>query len=161
MLIQLFFFIISVLSSENCSKDLKNLFDSNTAELEKMFYYSGHDLNSLGQYHECNNLPDAKYMLIMINVNLGNFALGICGPQSCDPEDYKNDLKLALNAFRINITHLHLEKVQIVESQKFNNQPMSFATVVSLMFVSVLLGILIIGTVLDYKQEDSDTKKKG
>ena len=36
MLIQLFFFIISVLSSENCSKDLKNLFDSNTAELEKM-----------------------------------------------------------------------------------------------------------------------------
>jgi len=62
--------------SENCIQDLidyergvnqliphdKSPYFNNT--YSEMFYYSGHDLNDLGNYLKCNELDTAKYVLI-------------------------------------------------------------------------------------------------
>jgi hypothetical protein len=47
-----------------------------------MFYYSGHDINDLENYNKCNDIHQAKYILIQLVKSPGVF-IGFCGPEVC------------------------------------------------------------------------------
>ena len=151
--------IAVVADQKACFKELQNIFLNNTAELAQMYYYSGKDINDLGQFTECNRLPNAKYALFIVYTKLTTFLLGVCGPESCTPEDYSSDIATALKAFNVSEEVYSAESVTVVDSQQFNDKPYDGAAIATLIFLFVLGGIVALGTFVDRAAKSTPDKR--
>ena len=88
------FFITNTLVSaniEDCLSDwgkiLSNVIDNHHDSSTKMLYYTGKNLNDLGRYHACTEIPEAKYALLEF-YKPPWFTIALCGPKSCSKPDY-------------------------------------------------------------------------
>ncbi|OMJ69419.1 hypothetical protein SteCoe_32871 [Stentor coeruleus] len=140
---------------EKCKSDLQTLTQDNNQEIAKMLYYSGRDINDLGKYEECNDLENARYILLIAKVGPIVITFGICGPKSCEAEDYKYSLVEVIKAHPKVEEFMKSEDLDVQDVKAFNNRSYSWSAIISIIVIILLLIILSLGSYVDKKfQED-------
>jgi peptidoglycan/LPS O-acetylase OafA/YrhL len=158
--IWLFGFLVFAETSE-CLNNINELASNDPLKFGMMVYYSGRDINDLGQYHECNALPDARYVLVMVTTNLIEFILGICGPSVCAPKDYEDNLKVITNKYEALSFIINSDTIQVVDPETYNSRPMGYAGIASVVLIGFIAFLVLVGTYIDEKSKDSDNKPRG
>lgn len=59
-----------------------------TDEFSRMAQYSGRKINDLGDYRKCIDLEHSEYVLFKL-IPMAEIFIGICGPSSCEIQDYE------------------------------------------------------------------------
>lgn len=139
---------------EKCKADLQTLAQDNNLELAKMLYYTGRDINDLGQYDECNDLENARYVLLIAKVGPIIITFGICGPKSCEAEDYKYSLVEVIQAHPKVEKFINSDNLEVQDTKAYNNRPYSWSALISIFVIVLLLIILFLGSYIDKKSKE-------
>ena len=153
-------FYLSSADLLDCEASLKEMISGKYNNTLKMIYYSGRDINDLGQFKSCNKLGNANYNLMITHANPINLMLGFCGPSICQPQDYKVLFNLLINAINTNTSYkIDISNTEFYQSESFNNRPISKGTMFFIIFTVILVCVLVIGTYLDFlSKKFPDTK---
>ena len=128
-------------------------------DLPKLIYYSGRDLNDLGNYHDCLELPKTKYFLLMFKVGTVGLSLGLCAPDACNEQDVEENIKLLIQKYESVNAVMNTDDVKVYESKKYNSRSMSGGAIASVLFIFLLLGIVIAGTFIDHSAKKNPEKR--
>ena len=148
-------------NDSECLKDIQNIATKNTKEALLMIYYSGRDVNDLGQFHECNDLKNARYRLVMIKTTLTNLALGICGPKSCSSKFYEENFKSIVKTYNLDNVIL-ADEVEVTDPEEYNSRPLDGNAIAALIVISLVFLAVGIGTFIEYMaQKNPESRLRG
>lgn len=141
-----------------CLNELANLATSNPVLLGKMVYYSGRDVNDLGQFHECNDLPGARYQLLMFRYDVAFLVMGICGPSKCESKDYEENIKVFIQTHGLS-DQVDSNTLEVEDPQRYNTRSMTTSGIISVIIVVFILGLVGLGTFIDYVGKQTPDKR--
>ncbi|OMJ83540.1 hypothetical protein SteCoe_15506 [Stentor coeruleus] len=150
---------ISQAEVETCKKDLSFLVTNKTEDFGRLIYYSGRDFNDLGQYLECLDLNYSRYVVITCQVMKINAALGICGPKSCEAEDYMSGLLYILSHYPIGEKMINPTTIKVKEPYKEDNAPITSMAIIVLILLSILILAIITGTIVGKNAQANPEKR--
>ena len=130
--------------------DAENILESNITEALKNAYYSGRDFDDLGNYEMCNKEPDMKYALISIEYDIVHAYIGLCIPEIKSRDNIQDALISVSNNLNPEKS-LEKENIQIYFSEEYSESPLSISAMITVIIISILIIISIIGTLIDYK----------
>ncbi len=125
--------------------------------LRAFFSNSGKGINELGDYMECTDNPETRYMMLTIGGLPMAICLGICGPAECHKEDYdslRQDIASLINetiskmmpkdsGFKINI-----RKENVAFSDVEQTTKEGAATGMGLVVTLSVLGLLVLACIM-------------
>jgi hypothetical protein len=125
-----------ILASQNPSTSL----DEN---YQKMYAYSGFQLNSLGNYDSCNKISIARYVVLTYNILYPLIVQTFCGPIVCTKDDYLTSTLPFIQGTPIEVHFPHKYQEDYYSSY-------SASAILMLIFMFILIGITVIATIADY-----------
>lgn len=144
---------------EACKKELSFLISNKTEDFSKLVYYTGRDFNDFGQYLECIDLTYSRYIIITFQVTKINAAIGICGPKSCETEDYMSGFNYILSHYPVGEKIINPITIKIKEPYKEDNAPITTIAIIVLLLISILVFIIITGTVIGKNAQANPEKR--
>ena len=159
---KIFFFLYSqiIVESTDCLSAIKELSYDSSSNLAKMIYYSGRDINDIGKYHECNNLDDSRYYLMMFKLNVFNMILGLCVPKSCTRNEIEENIILIVKHYKLDEKLIDTNYIEVVDPVEYNSRSMSTPAIISVTIILTLLIIALFGTFIDYQNQPTTEKKQ-
>ncbi|OMJ79985.1 hypothetical protein SteCoe_19856 [Stentor coeruleus] len=158
-------FILSLLTISTlgdiqaCQKDLNDIINNSPNDFGMLVYYSGRDLNDYGQYYECSKLDYARYVIITLQIDIISVALGICGPKSCEPNDYKENLLSLLNKYPVAQNLVNVDSINVKDPKHESNAPFTTGAITAMIFFGTLVLIIIMGTIIERKSQANPDKR--
>lgn len=159
-----FIFLVSVWGSiEKCIEGFNKLKEKEPSKLAQMIYYSGRDLNDFGDYYGCDQLSGARYVTVMVRLEILTIGLGICGPKECRASDYESKASTMINFLTENypVTKKFIKDHAIVvkDTKEYNNRSLDGGAIFTLVFLSILATFVIIGTIIDVFNSNQQDKR--
>lgn len=127
-----------------------------------MMLYSGKWVNDLGDYHSCQKVEKAEYVLIALLWQGPFIGLGLCGPKTCSREDYYHIIQnftsilspeTALFHFSSYAQILTSESIEIPVGIEFPKekepQDLSSGAIVMVVMCVVVVALVGAGTAMD------------
>lgn len=158
-------FILSLLTIstlgdiQTCQKDLADLIANRPSDFGMLVYYSGRDLNDYGQYYECTKLDYARYVIVTFQIGIVNVAFGICGPKSCDTNDYKENLSELIKKYPVAQNLVSGDSINVRDPQREDNAPLTTGAIFMLIFIGTLVLIIIFGTIIERRSQAYPDKR--
>ena len=139
-------------------QDYYNYLLNNTSTLpvyrSKEFFYSGKNINDLGDYKGCIRIDDTSNYFIIRTTGRYFFQIGVCLPKKCDLEytnNSKNDLLLLIKR-QFNITlkndsfSLVFPEIKLEQLKKENMGPMIVMMILTVIFLVLIVTSYILKT---------------
>lgn len=125
----------------------------------KQFLYSGKDINDLGHYSSCMDLPDSNYLLLDFKLSPMSTYIGVCVPSECTAETLSELLSghqptsIAIDLY----IPQPLSAAIPFEIRVFSPYKASLGLygVITIFCISILLSAIALGTYLDLFQKSS------
>ena len=117
----------------------------------QMYYYSGIDVNNLGNFDSCNDIEESRYV---VEYYLPTVVRTLCGPKICTAEDYSEGAIPIIP----NILPLGYEVVFPVEYQNHRYRTYDSGPILMLIFIGIVTATAIAASFADYFLSNEEKK---